>query len=389
MHLVSCLRCIFAAGEIATPAGSRRRANPLSANSKNDRPPKARTDTVIGVGLRLNGNISCTGVLRIEGEVHGDVSCDADSGGTIVIAGSGTVCGAIRAPHVIVAGAVVGPLDSSGSIDIQQGGNVAGDILYRAIHIHPGGVIDGALIAGDRSERVADVHQGGRRTPLPVARSEADAALVAASGGNARRSPRPVLRIATAAALFAVIVAVVLLNRSPESPPSPAAEAAGNAGPASDPATVAPGATADAAPRQDGPGAGGGAAPPAAPATDASTSKPAPEPAPQVPAAESERLVSVHGVNPGKPGGVFSVVSKEPSVLMRKQRDEASEGTRIELPQGAAVSISFARNEIFRVAQGRNMEIFYQGRKVGPKTIESGAWMSFVPQSSPGAPDRK
>jgi hypothetical protein len=93
-------------------------------------------------------------------------------------------------------------------------------------------------------------------------------------------------------------------------------------------------------------------------------------------------VVTIQGVNPGKPGGVFSVVGREPSVLIRKKRDDAAEGTRIEVAQGAAASIPFARDEIFRVVQGRDIEIFYQGRKVGPKTIESGAWMSFVPQGA-------
>ena len=37
------------------------------------------------------------------------------------------------------------------------------------------------------------------------------------------------------------------------------------------------------------------------------------------------------------------------------------------------------------VAEGRDIEIFYQGRKVAPKTIESGAWMSFVPQGARAA----
>jgi len=112
---------------------------------------------LIGAGLRLDGNIACNGVLRIEGEILGDASCDADSGGTVLVVGTGRVCGVIQAPHIIVAGNVRGPLDSSESIEIQPGANVAGDIHYRAIRIHPGGVIQGALIPGrtDESPRSA------------------------------------------------------------------------------------------------------------------------------------------------------------------------------------------------------------------------------------------
>jgi cytoskeletal protein CcmA (bactofilin family) len=48
---------------------------------------------LIGAGLRLNGNIACNGVLRIEGEILGDASCDAESGGTVLVVGAGSVCG--------------------------------------------------------------------------------------------------------------------------------------------------------------------------------------------------------------------------------------------------------------------------------------------------------
>jgi hypothetical protein len=176
----------------------------------------------------------------------------------------------------------------------------------------------------------------------------------------------PVFRIVAAIVLFGLIATVVLLNRSPEPAPAPAAEAP-------PPATSA---GAEAPARQDGSGLA------AAPRADEPEQRIAPEPPPQSPAADTEKVVTIQGVNPGKPGGVFSVVGREPSVLIRKKRDEAAEGTRIEVPQGAATSIPFARDEVFRVVQGRDIEIFYQGRKVAPKTIENGAWMSFVPQGA-------
>lgn len=317
---------------------------------------------MIGAGLRLEGNIAGTGVMRILGEIHGEVSCDAGASGTIVVGESGSVSGAIQAPHIIVGGRVIGPLDSSRSIEIQPGANVAGEIRYRAIHIHPGGVVEGSLSPKGMSESGEDARQTGRQPPIPAAGREGNIAVDAAPmGGRLRKPARPVAGIVGALALLGVIVVVALPNRGPEPAAPPAAESTGNTSPA-----TAPSATAEVAPPQDGPGA----------------DKPAFEPPPQDPAAGSEKVVTVHGVNPGKPGRVFSVVGKEPSVLIRKKRNEASEGTRIEVPPSAATSIPFARDEVFRVAQGRDIEIFYQGRKVGPKTIESGAWMSFVPQSS-------
>jgi cytoskeletal protein CcmA (bactofilin family) len=50
-----------------------------------------RPDTLIGAGVRVSGNITFSGVLRIHGDVHGDVLCDADDIGTAVVGHSGKV----------------------------------------------------------------------------------------------------------------------------------------------------------------------------------------------------------------------------------------------------------------------------------------------------------
>ncbi len=332
----------------------------MSANNGNDRHPSTRTDTVIGAGLRLDGNIACSGVVRILGEVHGDIACDADSNATVIVGASGSITGETRAPHIIVAGNILGPVVSSESIEIQPGANVAGDILYHAIQIHPGGVIQGRL----NPESTDDEQGKGRR---PGASGTTGAAAIAADdatgGRRLSKPPLPVAWTAAAVAVFGAIATIVVLNSSPEPATAPVAEVPGSAPPA----------------RQDGSDLA------AVPRADAPEQRIAPEPPQQSPAADSEKVVTIQGVNPGKPGSVFSVVGKQPSALIRKKRDEAAEGTRIEIPQGAAASIPFARDDIFRVVQGRDIEIFYQGRKVGPKTIESGAWMSFVPQSSGAA----
>jgi hypothetical protein len=105
------------------------------------------------------------------------------------------------------------------------------------------------------------------------------------------------------------------------------------------------------------------------------------------PEVDAEQVTKVRGDNPAKSGDVLFVISKEPSVLFKKKRQDPAEGTRIDIAQGASKRIAIANNEILRVAEGSDIEVFYQGRKVASKTIESGAWMRFVPYSSDGASD--
>ena len=53
--------------------------------------PQKQTDTLIGPHVRIEGNVEFSGVLRVTGEIRGDVGCPADSRGTMVVEISGSV----------------------------------------------------------------------------------------------------------------------------------------------------------------------------------------------------------------------------------------------------------------------------------------------------------
>ena len=347
-----------------------KKANPLSEKSKGARYSQNRTDTMIGAGMRVEGHLAFTGVLHIEGDALGDVSCEGDSGGMVVVGKTGHVAGRIKVPHIVVAGHVSGPLHSSESIEIQQGACVVGDVFYRAIELHAGGVVEGSLTPNDAMEADRLRQEAPGRGDVPP--SAAEFAMPPPAGAR---------RLGAAVALLVALVAGVLMSRDPApiAPPAtevaPKPEAATSGIAATPPVPVSAGSQPDASPAT----AGDAPAPvpnPVAGGRSAANASPA-----ELPAADSDQVVTVQGVNPAKPGGVVLVIGKEPSVLIKKKRQDPAEGTRIDVAQGATESIAMARGEILRVAQGRDLTIFYQGRKVTPKTIESGVWMSFVPQS--------
>jgi len=353
-----------------------------------------RTDTLIGADLRFEGNLAFTGVLLIQGDTVGDISCAPGSDGTVVVGKTGNVTGTINAPHIVAGGRIHGPMHSSASIEIQQGACVAGDVCYKAIDIHAGGVIEGLLIPVDSVE-------SDRLNPEYRIRISEPPAVAASAGSPA--DPMPDDRglwdrlgagskLGGAVALLVAAIAFALISRDPASvaPPAP---------PPTDAAPKADSATREVPEAQPSPtGSGGlqgvqksatGDAAPLVPNPEADTGILVQASPPDHPGAVPEKLVMVQGVNPGKPAGVFLVIAKESSVLYRKKRQDPADGTRIDISQGATESISIAKNEIFRVAKGRDLTIFYQGRKVAPKVIESGAWMSFVPQPASEASEKK
>ena len=69
--------------------------------------------SLIGEGTVIQGTLSFSGGLRIDGEVQGDVVADAGSTSILVISEKARATGTVKAGHVIINGAVVGPIESS------------------------------------------------------------------------------------------------------------------------------------------------------------------------------------------------------------------------------------------------------------------------------------
>ena len=110
------------------------------------RPPQKRIDSLIGAGTVVNGNVTFTGGLRIDGHVHGNVVAANGEPSTLVISEQAEVDGEIRVSHVVVNGKVSGPVIANDYLELQPKARIAGDVTYRTLEMHVGAVLRGRLI---------------------------------------------------------------------------------------------------------------------------------------------------------------------------------------------------------------------------------------------------
>jgi cytoskeletal protein CcmA (bactofilin family) len=110
-------------------------------------PGKTSTiDSLIGVGSTIEGDLKFRGGLRIDGHVRGSLlPAEEGMACTVMISENGRVDGAVKASHVIVNGLINGPVEATEHLDLQPKAKVTGDIRYKAIEIHHGAVVEGAL----------------------------------------------------------------------------------------------------------------------------------------------------------------------------------------------------------------------------------------------------
>jgi cytoskeletal protein CcmA (bactofilin family) len=97
------------------------------------------TDTVIGEGTIIEGNITSAASLRIEGHVTGDIHCTGD----VTIGEKGLATSDINARNIINAGTIRGSVTSAGKLTITATGKVQGSIAVAALIIADGGVFQG------------------------------------------------------------------------------------------------------------------------------------------------------------------------------------------------------------------------------------------------------
>src|ERR1700682_3970448 len=103
-------------------------------------------DSLIGAGTIIEGDISFTGALRIDGHVKGNVKATGNKPGTLVISELAKVEGDIDVAHVVINGTVAGPVRGSEYVEVLATARDTGHVAYKSIEIHVGAIVMGQLI---------------------------------------------------------------------------------------------------------------------------------------------------------------------------------------------------------------------------------------------------
>jgi len=108
--------------------------------------PQNRIDSLIGVGTRIEGNVTFSGGLRVDGEIKGNVIAAGGQPSTLVVSEQASIDGEIHVSHLVVNGAINGPVYSAEFLELQPRCRVKGDVHYNSLEMHLGAVVEGRLV---------------------------------------------------------------------------------------------------------------------------------------------------------------------------------------------------------------------------------------------------
>lgn len=101
---------------------------------------------VIAAGTKIEGKITCSEDVRLDGIVVGEVTCDKK----LVMGNTGNVDGHIKTVDSAIHGKVKGEIKSSGTLHLHESANIDGIIVARKMQVDPGASYSGECKVGDQ-----------------------------------------------------------------------------------------------------------------------------------------------------------------------------------------------------------------------------------------------
>jgi cytoskeletal protein CcmA (bactofilin family) len=103
-------------------------------------------ESLVGVGMVIEGNVTFKGGMRVDGLVRGDVRAAEGTPSMLVISEQARIEGQVHAGHIVVNGSIAGTVHVSELIELQPKARITGDVFYHALEMHQGAVVDGRLM---------------------------------------------------------------------------------------------------------------------------------------------------------------------------------------------------------------------------------------------------
>lgn len=132
----------------------KRKSKNTAQNSKalhNKLKSSQQMDTLVGVQTVITGDITFSGGLHIDGELHGDITSD-DTSSLLIVGKNAKIIGNINVHRAVVNGIIVGKMYVSDHLELGEHAVIQGDVHYNLLELAVGSQIRGLLIPDSKQQ---------------------------------------------------------------------------------------------------------------------------------------------------------------------------------------------------------------------------------------------
>jgi cytoskeletal protein CcmA (bactofilin family) len=123
--------------------------------------PPDKVNTVLGKDTHIKGSIRAKGLIRIDGDMEGDIVTQGD----VVIAENGRVTLDLKARNITVAGRFEGNLEAEGKLEIRGTGIVIGGVKTNGLLVDDGAIFSGNVEMKRKDQAVKQPPKGHQSHP--------------------------------------------------------------------------------------------------------------------------------------------------------------------------------------------------------------------------------
>jgi len=110
------------------------------------RRPAGHFDTLVSSRTSVEGDVTFSGGLHVDGRVKGKVIAEDGSDAVLRLSEVGEITGDIVAPHVIINGTVNGDVYASNHLELAEKAAINGNVYYNLIEMAMGATVNGNLV---------------------------------------------------------------------------------------------------------------------------------------------------------------------------------------------------------------------------------------------------
>ncbi len=102
-------------------------------------------NTLIGRGTTIDGDLTFSGNLNIEGTVKGNLTADNDDS-ILILSEQGRIQGEVRVSNMLLNGAIDGDVFANGKVELFEKARICGDVYYNLLEMAVGAEVNGKLV---------------------------------------------------------------------------------------------------------------------------------------------------------------------------------------------------------------------------------------------------
>ena len=118
----------------------------MARDRQNSATPPETVISIIGPGMKVVGDCTTEGTIRIEGRVEGNVR----AGKAVVVGKDGVVEGSVVTQDSVVSGRIKGTLTADSRLEVHATARIEGEIHARRMQLEEGAILNGTVQMGER-----------------------------------------------------------------------------------------------------------------------------------------------------------------------------------------------------------------------------------------------